>query len=203
MNWVKRAGEILITPLSPPKDVWDFIQSHPGLFETCMDFPDLLVEYAPQLTIPGLEGDLKEVIEKEYRKSCAEAKRRAQNSTLGSALTANQKSPLCDEEWALRHPKFGNHEPASVANAYFSGSMFGPVVSPYEHADHAFWLLSSASSWLPEKIHSYLLKGMAEWHVWPWGYVSFDKGGDWRVMVHWRVPFTTQSTAGHSSGLMK
>ena len=59
MKWVKVAGEIPITPLSPFKDVWDFIQSNPGLFEACTDFPDLLVEYAPQLTIPGFEGDWK------------------------------------------------------------------------------------------------------------------------------------------------
>jgi hypothetical protein len=46
-NWVKGADEIPITPLNHPKDVWNFILSHPGLFETCKTFPGLLVEYAP------------------------------------------------------------------------------------------------------------------------------------------------------------
>jgi len=46
--------------------------------------------------------------------------------------------------------------------------MFGPSVSPYEHAEHAFWLLSSASSWLPERVHAILLEGMASWSAWVW-----------------------------------
>lgn len=46
--------------------------------------------------------------------------------------------------------------------------MFGPTVSPYEHADHLFWLLSSASGWLPRRVHTVLLDGMASWSVWVW-----------------------------------
>lgn len=181
LNWVKTSSEIPITPLTPPKDVLNFIDSHPGLFETCRDFPGLVIEYAPQLSIPGFEGKLEDVIEEEYRKSCAEAEqRRSQDSRHGSALTVSQKSFRCDEEWALRHPTFGNYEPAYVANAYFSGGLFGPRVSPYDHADHLFWLLSSASSWLPEKIHATLLTGMATWTVWPWWEFSTDHGGTWK-----------------------
>lgn len=179
MNWVKTADNVPITPLTPPKDVLDFINSHPGLFETCSDYPDLLIEYAPQLSIPGFGGDLEDVIEQEYQKSCSEAeKQRLHDSRSGTALTINKESPLCDEEWALRHPVFGKYEPDYVTNAYFSGGMFGPSVSPYSHTDHAFWLLSSASSWLPKKIHSFLLEGMMRWHVWPWGFVGPDTSGD-------------------------
>lgn len=181
MNWVKTADDAPITPLTPPKDVLKFISSHPGLFETCRDYPRLLVEYAPQLSIPGFGGDLEDVIEQEYRKSCAEAEeRKRQDSSFGAALTINKKTPLCDEDWALRHPMFGNYEPGHVTNAYFSGGIFGPSVSPYSDTDHAFWLLSSASSWLPKKIHSFLLEGMKSWHVWPWGDFGMDKGGDWK-----------------------
>ncbi len=181
MNWVKSADEIPITPLTPPQEVLDFIHSHTGLLETCETFPHLLVEYAPQLTIRGFEGDLKEVIEREYRKSCRQRQKdRTTNSLTGSACTTNNKSPLCDEEWALRHPTFGDYQPVYITNAYFSGGMFGPTVSPYEHADHAFWLLSDASSWLPKEIHTFLLAGMMDWHAWLWGYVSIEKGGDWK-----------------------
>jgi len=80
----------------------------------------------------------------------------------------------------LRHPSFGNYEAARVANAYFSGGLFGPAVSPFEHGDHAFWLLSSASSWLPDRIHSFLIEGMMNWNVWTWGYIGTEKGGDWK-----------------------
>lgn len=181
MNWIKTAEEVPITPLTPPKDVLNFIRTHPGLFEICRDCPDLLIEYAPQLTIPGFGGELEEIVEQEYKKSCIEAKQmRVRDARYGSAVTTNGESPLCDEEWTLRHPTFGNYEPAYVTNAYFSGGMFGPQVSPYEHTDHAFWLLSSASSWVPEKVHSFLLEGMTSWHVWPWGYVGTNKGGDWK-----------------------
>ena len=181
MHWVKTAEKIPITPVTPPKDVLEFIHGHPGLFETCCDYPSLLIEYAPQLSIPGFGGDLEGVIEQEYRKSCSEVeRRRMHDSRSGSALTINKESPLCEEEWALRHPTFGNYDPAYVANAYFSGGIFGPPVSPYSHTDHAFWLLSSASSWLPKKIHSFLLEGMMNWHVWPWGDLGLDTSGDWK-----------------------
>lgn len=181
MDWVKTADNVPITPLTPPKKVLEFISSHPGLFETCCDYVRLLVEYAPQLSIPGFGGDLENAIEQEYQESCARAeKRQRQDSRSGTALTINKKTPLCDEEWALRHPTFGNYEPAYVTNAYFMGGIFGPSVSPYSNTDHAFWLLSSASSWLPKKIHSFLLEGMKSWHVWPWGDFGMDKGGDWK-----------------------
>lgn len=181
MNWVKTADEIPITPLTPPQKVLDFINSHPGLFETCLSFPGLLAEYAPQLTIPGFGDDLEETFEKEYRRSCETAKqRRAEKSRSGSALTTNNKCPLCDEEWALRHPDFADYKPVYIAGAYFSGGMFGPRVSPYEGSDHAFWLLSSASFWLPEKVRSFLIEGMADHRVWQWGYIGIDKGGDWK-----------------------
>jgi hypothetical protein len=182
MSWVKAAEEIPITPLTPPENVVTFIQAHPGLCETCEAFPDLLIEYAPQLTIPGFGGDLEESIEEAYKKSCEAAeKRRAENSTFGSGLTTNGKSPLCDEEWALRHPSFGDYEPATVANAYFSGGMFGPTVSPYEHSDHAFWLLSDASIWLPRKIRSCLIEGMASWGVWTWYEMGDRKKDLWET----------------------
>ena len=188
MNWVNAAEEIPITPLTPPERVLDFIRGHPGLFEICFNYPDLLIEYAPQLAIPGLGEDFEEIIEQRYMKSCAEAEqRRLQSPTFGSGTTRNKESPLCDEEWALRHPTFGNYEPAYVTNAYFSGGLFGPSVSPYEHTDHALWLLSAASSWLPEKAHSVLLEGMTHWHVWPWGDIGIDKGGNWKsngALIH-------------------
>lgn len=180
LNWVKAADDIPISPLTPPTIVHEFIHSHPGLFEACEKFPDLAVEYAPQLTIPGFEGDLKAVLEKSYRKSCAQARRtRAHSPTSGSGLTTNHKSPLCDEEWSLRHPTFGNYLPVHAAKAYFHGGMSGPHVSPYEDSDHLFWLLSSASSWMPKNIHKHLIEGAAR-HMWVWGYGG-GKAGSWKT----------------------
>jgi hypothetical protein len=169
MRWTAAAERDSVTLLSPPGKVHDFIDANPGLAEACRDSPDLVVEYAPQLAIPGFEGNLMLPLEQAYQKSCSQhVAVGGGNSTSGSALTTDGGSPLCDEEWAIRHPTFGNHKPAHVAEAYFNGGMFGPRVSPYEHADHLFWLLSSASKWLPSRVHAVLLEGMSSWHAWVW-----------------------------------
>jgi hypothetical protein len=143
LAWVKTAEAIPITPLTPAREVLDFIKSYAGLFETCSMCPDLLAEYAPQLTIPGFGGELEPRIEEAFRKS------------PGS------------EEWSLRREDFVNR-PQQTAYSYFHAGMFGPEVSPYDDADHAFWLLSSASSWLPTPLRSVLLTGMKNYHTWLW-----------------------------------
>lgn len=169
LNWVKTADEIPITILTHPEKVLNFIHSYPGLFETCKTYPRLLAEYAPQLTIPGMGGDLEDVLEEAYQKSCKDRKKsRKENPRYGSGLTIDKEGPLCDEEWSLRHPSFGNYEPVYVAEQYFSGGMFGPRVSPYEHTEHVVWLLSASSSWLPDNIKKVLIEGMKDWAVWTW-----------------------------------
>ena len=143
LSWVKAAETIPITPLTPTIEVLKFVNSHQGLFETCSTFPDLLAEYAPQLTIPGFGGELEARIDEAFHKSPG------------------------DEEWALRRKDFAE-DPQQAAYSYFHGGMFGPEVSPYEDVDHAFWLLSSASSWLPAHIRSVLLDGLKNYHTWVW-----------------------------------
>lgn len=180
IQWVREAEEIPITPLTHYKEVLDFIHRNPGLYESCQDYPSLLIEWAPQLTIPGFEGDLLETIESDYQESCKkQIERTKQNPSFGTALTVNKKSPVCDEDYSLRHPHFGGYDSVTVASAYFHGHEFGPTVSPYEEADHLFWLLSKKSKWLPISIREYLLDGIANWIRWFWGYFSFDKAGDW------------------------
>ncbi|MDQ7815749.1 MAG: toll/interleukin-1 receptor domain-containing protein [Melioribacteraceae bacterium] len=163
MKWVEIAETNHIGILSKPEDVLAFIMNSPGLFETCVDFPSLLAEYAPQLTIAGFGGELEPYIETEYQKNL---KHHIKLNTNQSS--SNKKITLCDDEWCLRHPEFGNHKPSSIADACFSGSMFGPRVSFYEHADHLLWLISDESSWLPKNIRNTLIDGMKEWGVWYW-----------------------------------
>ncbi|MCR4426618.1 MAG: hypothetical protein NUW23_10615, partial [Firmicutes bacterium] len=174
MNWSDAAEKYRITPLTRPDEVHDFIHSQPGLFETCEMFPRLLVEYAPQLVIPGMSGEFDTLFSKLYEESARRHNEmRKQGSRSSTELTTDGTIPLCDEEWALRDPRFGGYEAAHIANDYFSGGVFGPPVSLYEHVDHMVWLLSEASGWLPRSVHGVLLAGMAEWHVWLW------TGGDW------------------------
>lgn len=180
LNWVQKAEELSISPVTEPTAVLNFVDSTPGLFEICELYPSLVAEYAPQLTIPGMGGELEPTFEREYRRSLAQnMKVHKTNPKFGSALTTDEKSPSCDELWVLRHPAFGNYEPAYVANAYFAGGIFGPDVSPYEHADHLFWLLSSASSWLPPHIHHVLVEGMKTWTAWPWYDLKIDADKNW------------------------
>lgn len=170
MKWVDSAEKIPISPLTHPQEVLRYIHSHPGLLETCLTFPTLLAEYAPQLTIPGLGGDLEEDIEKAYEESCQENEKNKVKKHNSGPEIMTSSSPMCNEEFAFRHPTFCGYGASRLANLYFSGSMFGPQVSPYEHADHLIWLFSEASSWLPEKIHSIFIEGMESWGggVWLW-----------------------------------
>jgi hypothetical protein len=127
-------------------------------------------------------GELESIFEQEYQESLAKHMRmREANSPQGSALTTNSACPLCDEEWVLRHPTFGDYTSVHVAKEYFNGGMFGPHVSPYHEFDHALWLLSDVSEWLPQKIRKCLLEGLANWVSWPWGAFAraFDPGGGW------------------------
>jgi len=180
-DWVVDADTIPISVTTPPEEVVSFISKHPGLPETCENFPDLVAEYAPQLTIPGMGGPLEPIFEEEYQKSCNEyARRRDQNSRSGTGLTTDRKPPLCDETWCLRSPTFGNYDSVHVSYEYFRGGMFGPNVAYHDDPDHAFWLLSRASLWIPDKIHDVLLDGMRRWITWPWGPLREDKDGEWK-----------------------
>jgi hypothetical protein len=107
----------------------------------CSWYPGLVSEYAPQLTIPSFGGELEPRIDEAFRKS----------------------EP---GKWILRED-FSEY-PVRTARSYFQAQMFGPIVSPYEDADHAFWLLSSASSWLPARVRVTLLNGLKGWHTWLW-----------------------------------
>jgi len=147
LEWTEAAELNKVTLLTPPVIVHRFIESHAGLLETAETFPELLIEYAPQLTIRGFEGPLLDVLEENYRKVC-------------DACREDTKY-ACSAKWALRHPTLGGHRPETVAHAYFQSDIFGPPVSPYEAVDHLAWLLSSSSAWLPDRIRKVLLSGVA------------------------------------------
>lgn len=169
LAWTKRADEIRVSVVSRPEDILEFIRGQPGLLDTCLDFPDLAAEYAPQLTIPGFGGELEDSFETEYRNSLDEyAERRRRDSRFGTALTINGNTPTCDEEWIFRSETFGGYEPVFVAEAYFHAGIFGPRVAFHEDPDHLFWLLSDESDWLSSKIRHVLLDGLSRGQRWLW-----------------------------------
>lgn len=175
-EWSEAAEELGISSLTEPTDFLSFLRQFPALLEMCLEFPSLAAEWAPQLTIPGLGGELEPTFESEYLKDRRKFAEQARISPgFGTANTTNGRPPACDETWALRHPEFGHYDPATIANAYFGGQMFGPRPSPHEHADHLFWLLSVRSEWLPARVRNFLLHGHARWGVWVWG--EYTQGG--------------------------
>jgi len=170
--WTEEADRIPISVTTEPDVMLEFIDSQPGLRDTCESFIRLTIEYAPQLTIPEMGGYLEDTIEKEYLKNIDHSARTAEVSpNFGTGLTTQGDSPKCGQEWSLRHPDLGGYRSASVANAYFHGGMFGPQVAFHEDADHLLWLLSERSSWLPEPIRVTLFDGICHcqwlWHGTP------------------------------------
>lgn len=156
LRWIKDADFTPVDLTSKPMVVHGLLDRHPALVEVCHEFPKLLAEYAPQLTIPGNGGAFEAQFAEEYEQSKSEHMRR------GSANT-------CDEEWLLRDPEFGKYDGYSVAYHYFSGGMFGPQVRLHDEADYLFWLFSSESEWLPSRIREALRSGMSAGpNLWLW-----------------------------------
>lgn len=114
LNWTRRSDELGISVTTPPEKVMEFIDSSPGLEDTGYAFPDLLAEYAPQLTIPGAGGSFEEVFDEQYQSSLKECEAIGRRSPeWGSATTTTGRSPLCDGKWALRSPTWGNTCPST------------------------------------------------------------------------------------------
>src|SRR6058998_2293679 len=150
----------------------------------------------PQLTIPGFGAEFEEIFENAYQKSLAEGRRRrATNEKSGSALTIDEQSPACDGEWALRDPEFGSYEPAHLACGFVQGfgAGLGPHVIGMPTIDYLIWFLSSESDWLPGRIHTYLLKGMKDWIVWP----------NWHDQENWDLGYRVDFDQSLSAALYR
>jgi hypothetical protein len=170
-RWQAEADERPITQITRPDLVHAFIDSQPGLRETCADHVRYLISYAPQLVINGLGGEYEDTIEAMYQQSVATHEdQRARNDPHGTALTTDGRTPGCDGEFALRDPDFGMYEAPHVACGFVQGNYVanGPPVRYYCHVDYAAWTLSDESDWLPDRIRDTLRRGIAGWGVWPW-----------------------------------
>ena len=146
--------------------------SQPGLLEISERMPSVLVKLAPQLAIAGFGGPLEPAIARVYGSSVeAYELKRSNGEKGGSGLTTSELCPSCDEDFALRHPTFGDYRPSLVACGFVQGHGYmgpSPNVKAYDAIDYLVWMLSTRSEWLPPSTHAYLLRGMKEWAVWPW-----------------------------------
>jgi len=169
MLWQDKAEKLMISQITHPSKVLQFIESTSGLSETCHDYLPYLAAYAPQLTIRGFGGQFEEEFEDWYQHSVAEQEKKCQAHDMhGSGLTTNRLPPACGEPLAFRHPTFGDYEPAHIAGWFVQGELMGPPVKVYETIDYIVWFLSDQSSWMPKKIHQFLLEGLRRWPIWPW-----------------------------------
>lgn len=160
-NWTYDATEQRLHILTPPWEIIEFIESQPGLSETCRAYPEVLATHAPLLTIPGLSGPFEECFDEAMARSVSEY--------------AKQNRDTCDRRWALRHDRFGNRTEYDVMHflAYTGISV--------HLIDIAVWLLSSASEWLPSSHRSFLLQGVKEygrWAFWSHSMAFYSYDGD-------------------------
>ena len=150
LAWTADADSRPVDLTTHPDEVWRFVERHPGLRATCEDFPELVAEYAPQVTIRGFGGPLEELFESLYQTSLQIAPS-APRGRRGAAAS----------DWALRDAVLGGLSAEALAYDYFSGGIFGPEVRLHEGADYLFWLLAEESTWLPAPIRSALLEGVS------------------------------------------
>lgn len=169
MLWQENVAKNNICQITHPKIVIDFIEKQPGLLETCLNYPEYLAVYAPQLMIKEFSGPFSDIFNQMYEASLKEQyKLQANNSTYGTGLTIDGKVPLCDEMVALRNESFGNYHASHIACFWFQGPIMGPSNDYYDKIDYIAWLISHNSSWLHPKIRNYLIQGMREWAMWHW-----------------------------------
>jgi hypothetical protein len=158
MLWQEQ-GELLdISQLSKPEEIFQFIESQPGLKDICKQHPKLTALYFPQLTIKNFGGFLETEFDKLYNTPIRDDRYR------------------CLEEVALRDKQFGKYDASTIASFYFTGDGggIGPSTRRYDLFESLMWLLSSKSAWLPAKIRSKLLKGICDWTVWLWHDINYE-----------------------------
>jgi TIR domain len=157
--WQEEGEEQLISQLTPPEDVLEFIEAQPGLKEVALEQPKKVAFFFPQLAIRGFGGFLEPYFEK-----------------ILIAGPKHQGEHLCEEEVALRHTEFGNYSYTELAGFYFTGAGggIGPPTARHDYTDFIIWLISEDSSWLPPKVRYALLEGLKQWAVWDWGKYSLS-----------------------------
>jgi len=168
VDWTEAAEREKICQTTRPEVLHDFIARWPGLAEQCLDNPDYLALYAPQLTIPEFSGQFTTAFDGMLAQSIEnQTAARKRDSRSGTGLTADGTVPLCEKDIALRHPSLGNYEPRSIACFYVQGEIFAPPTRCHEIFDYAIWLLSEESCWLPERHRAFLTRGLRDWAAWP------------------------------------
>lgn len=164
MTWQRASEEQKISQVTPPEEVLDFIDSFPGLGDACIEHPSYLLSYAPQLALPDAAGWLQETINETYEW----ARDRVRQYGIDPDSFEGRRRLTDDTGYlVLRDIELVKTAPANVACSWAQGEIHGPPVAVHEPIDYAGWLASESSSWLGNEMRAELLRGIAEWGVWP------------------------------------
>lgn len=154
--WKWEADNRPITQITEPEVVHEFIEEMPGLLSTCLEYPEYLAAYAPQLLIPGFGGRFEEAFDEMLEQQT----RAADLDLIG---------------WHLE--SYDGLRAGFLTCDFVQGELMGPQVLFYDRTDYFFWALSEKSRWLPDNARNLLIEGFVEWEVWvPSGPEDFADG---------------------------
>lgn len=140
-----RASEEELTQLTHPDRILQFVESCPGLAETCEKHPSILAEQVPLLTLRGMGGRFEKALQAAYE-----------------ADTACKPD---EERWALRSPDFGGCGPYDVMHR-FSYCGAGDEHYGTTGTQIVVWLLSNESAWVPQEVRDFLIEGARQFVGW-------------------------------------
>lgn len=155
-----------ISPTTHPEMVHDYIRRWPGLYECAKSNPRVLAIYVPQLTIPGFDEGFEDVFDKLLLQNAEDVNI---FFSYGSPSTIDGNKPLCGDIIAYRHSSFGNYTAEELGHWYFNAHDTNYIRSDWEIFEGLVWLLSSNSSWLPEKHKETFIKGICKRDRWKHG----------------------------------
>lgn len=156
-EWQLEAEHRRICQITSPEEVLAFVHSDAALTEAAHAYPVYLANYAPQLLIPEFSGPFADDFDEILRASEDEWRQKPDNRFPNA---------LCDRRLALRHPEFGRHTAAEVADKWIWGLGGDHGARIYEEIEYIFWLLASDSDWLPTRVRAVLIEGLKDRATW-------------------------------------
>jgi hypothetical protein len=154
-NW--EAEERNICQITPPEEVFAFIDEAPALAEAAAAHPEVVANYAPQLLIREFSGRFGPA----FDKLLATSRRR-----IARQPDSRYPGAKCEKAFALRAANFGGHQPEDIADKWTSGDGGDRSAQHFRDSDYLFWLLSDASLWLPPRIREVLTIGVRDRATW-------------------------------------